>query len=116
MNRFTTVIAILTVALIQQTAQASVRSDELPTSTVRFADLDLDHTPGAAVMYRRLKQAAEQVCSPLKGADLGSKARFGRCTEEAVAAAIAKIGRPILTQYYRSVTHDRNATVLLAKQ
>jgi UrcA family protein len=116
MNRFTTVIAIFALALIQQTAHASAPTDELRTVTVRFADLDLDHMPGAAAMYHRLKYAAEQACSPLQGRDLASQSRFGRCTKESVAASIAKVDRPMLTQYYRSIVDRSNGPVFLAKK
>jgi UrcA family protein len=116
MNRFTTVIAIFTLALIQQTAHADAGSDEPRTVTVRFSDLNLDHTPGAAALYQRLKHAADLACSPLQGGDAASKARFAHCADQSVAASIAKIDRPMLTQYYRTITDGRNAPVLLVKR
>jgi UrcA family protein len=114
MNRFTALVAIFTLALIQQIAHAGVPADAPPTLIVRYADLDLDHTPGAMVMYRRLKHAAEQVCYSLRGRDLESKGLFGQCMEESVASSITKINRPVLTQYYSSIIGGRSKSVLLA--
>jgi UrcA family protein len=116
MNRFTSIAALFTLALIQQAAHAGIPPDEAPTVTVRFADLDLDHTPGAATMYRRLRHAVEQVCSPLQGRDLGKKERFDRCTAESMGASIAKVNRVALTEYYRSIVDHHRAPVLLAEK
>jgi UrcA family protein len=115
MNRLTSVIAIFTLALIQ-TAHAGAPTDELRTVTVHFADLDLDHMPGAAALYQRLKYAAQQVCSPLQGREIARRSRFDRCTKESVAASIAKVDRPVLTQYYRSTLDRSNAPVFLVKK
>jgi UrcA family protein len=116
MNRFTSIAALFALALIQLTAHAGIPPDEAPTVTVRFADLDLDHTPGAATMYRRLQHAVKQVCSPLQGRDLGKKERFDRCTVESMEASIAKVNRAVLTEYYRSVVDHHKPSVLLAKE
>ena len=113
MKRFKLVTAIAALVLIQQTAHANPPSDQSPFLTVHYADLDLNHTPGATVLYQRLKYAAGQVCSSFRGRDLKSQELFGRCVEASMAASIAKIDRPVLTQYYLSIT-GRNESVVVA--
>jgi UrcA family protein len=84
--------------------------------TVRFADLDLSKLDGAAVLYRRLNQAAALVCSPLDSKRLGMAAQYQLCVNHAIAGAVANVGRPMLSQYHESRTQGAQAAVIqLAK-
>jgi UrcA family protein len=114
MSRFMPLIAIFTLAIMNQAAYASP-PDRLPAMTVGFADLDLDHTPGAIALYRRLRHAAEQACSSFRGRDIRTNELMGQCIEKSVAASIARIDRPALTRYYRSIIDGRNPSALVAK-
>jgi UrcA family protein len=84
--------------------------------TVSFADLDLSKLDGAAALYRRLNQAAAIVCSPLESKGLGMSVQHRECVDQAIAGAVAKVGRPMLSQYYVSRTKgDKTAVIQLAK-
>lgn len=79
-----------------------------PTVRVRFGDLNLASPRGIAALYRRLVYAAETVCSPyLQTASLIPPASFVACRKKAIADAIASIGRPELTQYFRRQQGDQ---------
>jgi len=98
MYRFTTLMMIVTFGLIQ-----SANADPAET-TVRFADLDLTRMEGVAVLYHRLKQAAETVCEPIGGHNLANATRFKQCVQSGVEAAVIKVDRPMLTAYYQALS------------
>ena len=70
--------------------------------TVRFGDLNVDHAAGAAVLYRRILFAAQDVCGDprLPGSHLISPS-WSSCVEQAIDRAVVAVDRPALTAYYR---------------
>lgn len=114
MNRFTTTMMISALAFGYQLANAAP-SQEALSVMVHFADLDLTHADGVAVLYRRLKGAAETVCAAQDRRDPGSQMRFRVCWQTALGAAVAKVNRPALTAYYRAQFKERNATFQIAQ-
>jgi len=114
MCRFATTIMILALSLGYQLANAAP-SQEAPAAIVHFADLDLVHGDGVAVLYRRLERAAEAVCASQNGRDLGSQMRFKTCWQGALDAAVSRVHRPALTAYYRAQFKGRNATLPIAQ-
>ena len=99
MYRFTTLTMILALALIHQSANADPAQ-----VAVRFSDLDLTRVEGAAVLYRRLKRAAETVCTPVEGRGLTNARIFKKCVDSGVEAAVIQVDRPMLTAYYHALT------------
>jgi UrcA family protein len=114
MYRIATTILILALGSGYQLANAAP-SPDAPAVIVHFADLDLTHGDGIAVLYRRLKGAAETVCALRDGRDLGSQMRFKMCWQSALGAAVTKVDQPALTAYYRAQFRDRNATLQIAQ-
>ena len=114
MYRFATTITILALGSGYQLASAAPAQDA-PAVIVHFADLDLTHGDGVAVLYRRLKRAAETVCALQDGRDLGSQMRFKMCWQSALGAAVTKVDQPALTAYYRAESKGRNATFQIAQ-
>ena len=100
MYRFTSMVIISALALTC-VAYAEPAPDQ-PQVVVHFADLDLSSSQGAAVLYRRLRTAAETVCAPLDGRDLERHMRFEACEQSALSRAVAEVDRPALTEYYRA--------------
>jgi UrcA family protein len=91
-------------------------NDGMKQYTVRFADLDLSKLDGAAVLYRRLNQAAAIVCSPLQSRQMEMAAQYQLCVNRAIAGAVANVGRPILSQYAESQTKGwKSAVTRLAR-
>jgi UrcA family protein len=78
----------------------------LPLHTVvKYGDLDISDPNGAAVLYGRIHNAAEIVCSPydLSGS-LSAKFRFNACINEAVAVAVTEVNEPELLAVYVAKT------------
>ena len=115
MYRITTTIMIFGLGLTFQLAHAAPPQDAHFIG-VRFADLDLTGSEGAAVLYQRIEAAAKTVCASLDGRDLASQMRFRGCSETAIGSAVAKVDRPILTAYHKARMNDRNAIIQIAEK
>lgn len=115
MYRFTTTMTMFALALGFQSAYAAP-PENVPSIVVHFADLDLSRSEGAAVLYQRLKGAAETVCAPLDDRDLARHMSFKACVHSAISTAVTKVDQPALTAYYEAKTHGRNATIQIAQQ
>jgi UrcA family protein len=78
-------------------SRAAAPADEVYSVTVQFADLDLNRQAGLATLYRRIKGAARRVC------DEQARDTFNQtytvCVRTAVSAAVARIDRPLLSEY-----------------
>ena len=101
---FTSTMLILALSLGAQLVHADAGPDALSV-TVHFTDLDLTRSAGAAVLYRRLKSAAETVCAvdgSVRSRDLGSQKRLQECISSAIGTAVGKVDQPTLTAYYRA--------------
>jgi UrcA family protein len=94
-------------------AAAAVEPGEVATRRVNFADLDLTRSAGVAVLYARIKSAAGEVCEPVNAGALESVMLSHRCTEQAIARAVADVNAPGLTSYYLAKTRQ---TITLAQR
>lgn len=72
-------------------------SDE--SRTVKFADLNISNPSGAQVLYRRIRAAAQVVCSYYLFATDTDKAR---CVRDATADAVTRIDQPALSAVYNA--------------
>jgi UrcA family protein len=117
MYRFTTTMLISALALSSQLAHGGPAPDAL-SMTVKFADLDLTRSAGAAVLYERLKGAAQTVCAPFdaRSRDLQSQVHFKQCVQSAIGTAVARIDRPALTAYYRAQFEAGNEPTRIAQK
>ena len=83
---------------------------------VRFADLDLSKTAGAAALYARLRHAARAVCEPMESREIGIAAIYRACMDQAVANAVAGVNSPLLTQYHQwHAKGDKSRLVQVAR-
>jgi UrcA family protein len=81
-------------ALAQDPSDASAR-----VMTVRYSDLNLATTAGAATLYGRIVGAAHYVCGEEgypNGIDMQNY--WNACFQTAVNGAVAKVHSPLLTQ------------------
>ena len=101
MNTFITFTSSVVLSLIAANAAYAGDPTSAPKSlTVQFADLDLSKLEGAATLFGRLRNAAQTVCSAHRGgASLRDKQQYAACTEFALSNAVARVDRPVLTQY-----------------
>jgi UrcA family protein len=72
---------------------------EAKSRMVQLADLDLTKPEGVDALFKRLKGAAQEVCRPLLGEQLRPKQSYQVCIGFALSNAVARIDRPVLTDY-----------------
>jgi UrcA family protein len=63
---------------------------------VKYSDLDLTRVSGVVELYRRLEQAARQVCTAVTEAAIAPSAV---CVGDALSRAVSEINEPALTRY-----------------
>jgi UrcA family protein len=73
---------------------------EYDRTTVAYGDLNLDSQQGTKALYARLRNGAEDVCSSFEGRDLFVRRVWRTCVDQAVAAAVARVNRPNLTNLH----------------
>jgi len=83
---------------------ASADASDIPSVTVKFADLDISRPAGAAKLYGRIQGAANVVCSAYDHSGFNAQANFKACVGDAVGRAVAKVGSPTLNMVYRART------------
>jgi UrcA family protein len=77
---------------------------DVPAVDVHYADLDLDRQAGIVTLYQRIKGAARQVCAEHGGRRLSEQRSQATCVELAVSTAVARMNRPMLSEYYAQQT------------
>jgi UrcA family protein len=94
-------------------AAAGESDNELPKRVVHFADLDLTHNAGVAVLYARIRFAAREVCGPIDERRWQALVARNRCVTQAIARAVTDVNVPTLTSYHLTKTGQR---ITLAEQ
>jgi UrcA family protein len=83
----------------------TARADEsAPQVKVSYADLNLSSMQGAEALYRRIKNAAGEVCYPREEKNLALMATRRACIHTAMSDAVTHVGSPTLMAVYN--THD----------
>jgi UrcA family protein len=91
-------LSVLAVAFFPALAQAN--SGEARSITVQYHTTDLDTPEGVATLYRRIRAAAADVCSPFEGRLLEQKVVWNECFSHAVANAVHTVNNEALTAYH----------------
>lgn len=111
MNFKTTARALATLVLTASAvaAPAMAQSVDGPISvTVRYADLDIGHAAGAAMLLRRLQAAADQACGGASH-ELDRMVAYEHCRDETLSRAVARVNAPLLTAAAKPVAAIRVA-------
>jgi UrcA family protein len=95
-------------------AQAAEPENTVAHKVVSFRDLNLNTPEGAAVLYRRINSAANEVCADPYRYDL-STLKLHICVKDAVSRAIAQVNNPMLTSLYEAKTGKTDSKVKLAQ-
>lgn len=74
-------------------------TDVRRSEMVRYGDLDLSNRDGAVTLFRRLHNAATDVCGEPGEDKYSSVPNYQRCVEHAVGDAVASVDQPVLTAY-----------------
>jgi UrcA family protein len=108
MNMITLSAATLCLGLTLGNAHAGEANDAAALN-IRFADLDLARSIDAATLYRRIQNAARQVCSTQPG-------NVDACTQRAVSQAVKAIDNPMLTNQHLVRSHAPESRAEIAVQ
>jgi UrcA family protein len=81
-------------------AADTARARNAPSSRVSYGDLDLSTRKGVAVLYARIRLAANQVCQPATLSTLLRPTYVVDCRKATVQRAVADVNVPTLTSYY----------------
>jgi UrcA family protein len=113
-NAIGMVWAMLASGPITWVANAAQAGEPLPHKVVSFKDLNLSSAEGAAVAYRRIKSAANEVCGTRDRFDLSQSHTIQICINDAVSRAVAQVNSPMLTSLYQAKTGkaDKQTTTL----
>ena len=99
-------LATATFASVLSAAHASP-IDDSQSRVVRYDDLSLATPAGVEALYRRIKDAARDVCGEptVSGSHLVTEA-WKDCVAGAVRRAVLKVNQPTLTTYYSTRLRD----------
>jgi UrcA family protein len=84
--------------------------------TVKYADLDVSTSHGAATLYGRIRTAAEAVCSPLSHGDLSSKKHRDSCVSQSIAVAVSKVNQGALFAVYDAKNAQPSRMIVAAER
>jgi UrcA family protein len=90
------VTTVLSLGTLNANATAPAAADAVQ---VRYSDLDLSRKAGIATLYQRIQGAAQRVCETHTGRRLEQQRGHAACVDNAVARAVARIDRPMLSDY-----------------
>ena len=95
-------LAILSTATAFSAAASAADMHDLdyigPSYTVKYYDLDTSKQSDMRQLYARITRAAKSVCLSAQGTDEVSPLAYKRkCIRAAIANAVAKVNRPLLT-------------------
>jgi UrcA family protein len=101
----------LAFATIPAHAGAPATRDDAPRVAVKYGDLDLATDAGAAALYRRIADAARDVCPGYYvSRDLQYRRNVTACRDDAVARAIQSVGSPRLAAIQAARTSRARAS------
>jgi UrcA family protein len=83
-------------------AQTAERAAEIPSVTVRYADLNLNTPAGVEALYARLRAASRSVCNVGDGRALIDAMAAKSCYRQVLGTAVDNAKLPTLTALHRS--------------
>jgi UrcA family protein len=79
---------------------------------VKYGDLNVSSTSGAATLYNRIRVAAENVCRPLDSRDFASQKLLAKCVHKAMSDAVYEVNQAALFTIYNAKTGDSKPIML----
>jgi UrcA family protein len=76
--------------------------NDVPTVTVKYADLNLDTQVGAVTLYKRIRFAAKQVCGDADTRRIDLYAQTKACMDRAIVSSVRAVGSPKLASEYNA--------------
>jgi UrcA family protein len=87
-----------------------------PQVIVKFADLDVSTSQGAAALYGRIHSAAVEVCSRMYVTEDAYKWHKDACLLKVIGDAVTKVNRPTLSAVFASKSGVSPTIVLAAAE
>jgi len=100
-------------ALSSATVSRADDASSPPQVIVKFADLDVSTSQGAAALYGRIHGAAVNVCSRMYTDAQAYKWHEDACLRKVIGDAVIKVNRPTLSAVFAS-KYDAPPRVVLA--
>jgi UrcA family protein len=116
LTRVTAAVLFSALALGFAAISSADDSRGIPQEKVKYSDLDISRTAGAAALYSRISMAANNVCQDLNHGELSSKVIFNRCVHQAIADAVTKVDQPSLYSVYNVKNPSLKPVMLAAGQ
>ena len=117
-TNYTKQIAMATVAALCLASATGAYADDamanVPTRTVHYADLNLNTQAGAAILYKRIRNAAIEVCGDVNSRRLNEAAVAQACVDHAVYGSVQSVNNAKLTNEYNAHTGGAQKTVNVA--
>lgn len=108
-------IAMAAIAILGMATLAAHASEgPAPSRMVRFSDLKPQQSQGAKMLYRRIRNAAEELCGEPNAVQLEELAAAKACVNQAVVAAVRAVNIPQLTETYEAHGGATQATLSVA--
>jgi UrcA family protein len=85
-------------------AQAGFLDAESPTVRVRYGDLDLTADAGVRALYRRLQDAAKQVCRSLESREIVRSSDPRSCYNRALSGAVTQVNLEMLSALHKNAS------------
>jgi UrcA family protein len=101
-------IAVTFLMLLTVEVRAAETTVDPPRISVAYQDTAFATEEGTANVYRKLKMAARKVCglAPGNALSLIQRTQAKECVDAALADAVQRINRPMLTSVHESSTRD----------
>ena len=93
---------LLPVAALALSGIAAAGSNDVNSVVVRYGDLNLNSQAGVKRLHKRIRNAAESVCSELNTRVLGLRDDYDLCVDEAVRDGVAQVANANLTNFHKS--------------
>src|SRR5271170_566835 len=98
----TTSIRLSTLAFSFATVSRAHADTAPPQVIVKFGDLDVSTSKGAAALYGRIHSAAVNVCSRMYVDEQAYKWHENACLQKVIGDAVTKVNRPELSAVFAS--------------
>jgi UrcA family protein len=96
-------LLVLPALFMAESAVAGVAAQVPPSVTVRYSDLNLDSTAGVTSLYKRIEDAATEVCRPVEGPQSVSRvlwSAWNKCFHHAITDAVRAVHNDKLGAYH----------------
>jgi UrcA family protein len=97
-----TIKSLVSVAALAISGIAAAGSPDAHSVVVRYGDLNLNSQAGVKSLHKRIRNAAESVCSELNVSVLSLRGTYDQCVDQAVTEGVAEVANPNLTNFHRS--------------